>query len=394
MPTMDQLLDDQVQRPELGDQLATTAERKLPVLFHLLDVSRPRAPKPAVQPVDLVSSSPAAQVNRELELELSLAPLSPAPLSPIAEFRVADEPAVSALTSSAAVDQSPEPSTDFVAVPQVTPLVAAETTPAAGTVQMAAPAPKAAPPVSLPATRHINRRKKPAVADDWFAAHGKFIAVAFVLALIGTVYFARTSRRPVKQEEMVRPVAPLIELASVSQLPTTTTTLAASTSPPSLATTSAAVAASPTPATVELHMPTTPAPQVAATNEKQVGSDNLFVFPPNKPDERVAARPESAANASRPAAAATPPATATMPPAYPVTASPPLYAGAATYPQTAAPPLAAASPPNAYQQALSPPGPPLPAAPPAADYGHPSPYQSPDNVARGPRYERTGSGNY
>jgi hypothetical protein len=391
---MDHLLDEQGPRPLHGEGPADADERKLPVLFHLMDVSRRRARQAAVQPADLAACVPAAHAAGAVEPELVLAPLPASPPGPIAEFAALEKPVTNPFIPAASTVPTPETPAIPDPLPAATP-VAVVTAQIAEPVKAEAPKPKAEHSVSLPPVRQANRRQKVAAADDWFAAHGKFIAVAFVLALIGTIYFARTSRRPVKQEEAVRPVAPLIELASVSEQKSTPPSTAASTSAPTLASATVAAPASATPASVELHLPVAPAAQVAATNERRSGSDSLFVFPANKPqDERLAARPETAANASPPASQVTAPTTATMPPAYPVTSSPAIYSAAAAYPQTAAPPLATANPPGAYQAMSPPAGPPLPTVAPAAAYGQSIPYQTPDNVARGPRYEPTGSGHY
>jgi hypothetical protein len=200
---------------------------------------------------------------------------------------------------------------------------------------------------------------------------------------------------------------------------------------------------------VELQAPLTPQPEAASiASDRPASGDNLFHFPAaNRSEERVAARTDVAPASANVAAA--PPntpaaAAASLPAAYPVTNSPSLYQDAASaapsYPQTAAPvfppvqpraggmpfpgvaapPLPAAPPPGAGAGMYSPPGigqapfiapapaiaqaPAMPQAPawqppaiaqaPMGPPPLPAVYQSPETIARGARYERTGSGNY
>jgi hypothetical protein len=264
------------------------------------------------------------------------------------------------------------------------------------------------------------RQKKTSASEDWFASHGKFIAVAFVIALIGTVYLARTNRQqatPVKEEAAVQ--SPLVDLR-----PTAPSQDIA----PARVQTVAAVSDS----KVELQPPSAPPLIASAPQEKSAGADKLFDFPAPPPStkavEHVAARPTSApvsapagtkAEESPAPAAAAPSNTApALTPAYPVTNSPAAYpsttAGPGAYPQTSAPAFQApANPQPNYgnqfpaqpnqQSTLQQPTPQQPApqqsggaggwSPPTSMNGAGS-YQSIDNTARGPRYERTGSGRY
>src|SRR5207237_59065 len=86
----------------------------------------------------------------------------------------------------------------------------------------------AKPQISSPNESHLvtprsqspsRRKPQTPASEDWFASHGKFIAIAFVLALIGTVYFARTNRRKgdgVAAAQLAQPAAPAPSSASKS----------------------------------------------------------------------------------------------------------------------------------------------------------------------------------
>lgn len=399
------------------DRAEVEIDRKLPVLFHLLDVSRPRAAKAPVRPLDLARPS-AGKVTAEVpEPEFSLAPLPasspvtqpifPLPLDHSESLGTSVDRAflfagtlgpAATLGDTGAVAPAEEADAQ-PAEALATPPATTEETPAAPAA-VAAAAPQE--PVSLPSQRPASRRSKATATDDWFAAHGRFIAVAFVIALVGTVFYARRSPRPATdKDDFARPVAPLIELTS------TTDVRSAPAAPPAVEAPPLASTQPPAAATVELHLPvstSSPASPAAPTptnsapalaNDERRSGDNLFVFPAPKPgEERVAARTDLPT-------AESPVSSGAMPPAYPVTSSPALPTNgpvAGQYPQTTYMPPGG-TPPVAYQTvppagAWSPAGPPLPSIPPATGYGAVPDYQTPDNVARGPRYERTGSGNY
>jgi hypothetical protein len=301
-----------------------------------------------------------------------------------------------------------------------------------------------------PRSQTASRRKpKTAASEDWFAAHGKFIAIAFVVALIGTIYFARTSRQQSTATTAATPSrSPATDRNVASDSPATThagsTAPAINTAAEVRLTTPAETITATSESKVDLHPPT--APQLVSgtpADDKPQGKDNLFVFPgPKSPDERVASRGEPTSTGASPAsqqAAPARPAEVTpvarpnppasqpaLSPAYPTNSSPaPVYpvtsAGPASYPLTAAPPLVgpapparAVSPPPSGYPSMPPPSsnpppnyrsqfpmsagtiPPQPQAwsPSAPGGGLPGQSQPLDNTARGPRYERTGSGIY
>jgi len=279
------------------------------------------------------------------------------------------------------------------------------------------------------------RKHKTADSEAWFATHGKYIAIGFVLALIGTIWVARSNRQQSNLGTAASPwKSPLADDRPSEPHASPSITIPAAGSAHSTVLVSAD-------SQVELHPPTT---SHLAAGAKGDGKDKLFDFPAKAPDERVATRPDGgtsdASSSSQKSAAANgverpaPPVTPApsgapaLSPAYPTTspAAPPLsYPAAVTpsgsYPQTSAPPLVgpslpvgppplpAAGYPVAPQGAsgavpdyrsqfpvpagaAAPQPPAWPAAPSGANL--PGQYQPFDNTARGPRNERTGSGNY
>ena len=403
------------------------APRELPILFHLMDVSRPRSAPHTDQPVP-VAEEPAATLPAPAashpDPSLIAAPLAPetvvAPVANHWDDIQLPQPELSRYRLQPQADVAP-PATLQVPVPVA---VAASTPPSESPVAVVAestPEPAAEQPVTPTVATPSNRKSKAPAAEDWFATHGKFIAAAFVLALIATIYLARTNRREVAHEIVTAPVSPLVELEPASPETQPPPHVAAAPAGPLAAPPLAAappVSVSAVPATVELHLPS--APQVASSPaaDQPIGGDNLFVFPATKKaDERVASLPSLPAAQVNPFAPATSqnpaPPTAAVPPVYPVTTSPSLYQNMAApvpnYAPTLSPPaqptgfVAPAS--NFAPQAPAPrangqislPGGPQPQAafsPPAAGVGQPGPYPSQDSIARGPRYERTGPGNY
>jgi len=262
---------------------------ELPILFHLMDVSRPRvaakdalaAPAPAEQPkvAELSSLVTAAA------LDAAASTLA----APATEVKATPPPELSAVSSepvSAEVLDSPFKSISEAAKPasENAPDAKSATESAiAAALESAAHGAQPAVTVTLkPKTVERRQRKTPA-SEDWFASHGKFIAIGFVIALIGTVYYARTNRQqasPSKSE--AAPQSPLVELRP-TEPPTESATKSV--------TTVAAVSDS----KVELQPPSAP-PLIASTptSYKTASADKLFDFPATaKAEQRVAARPST-----------------------------------------------------------------------------------------------------
>jgi hypothetical protein len=383
------------------------------VLFHLRDVSRPRqvkTPTPA-EATPVVAHAP-------VEMASPIVPPFPpvaAPPDELTEFRLQDlelpasklvetrvyEMSLAAERLAASSDAMPENLPSLAkAVETVTQAEA--TSDSASSVDE--PAATASPPT--------HRLKSPPL-EDWFAAHGKFIAAGFVLALCGTVYFARTTRKQGPVASNPAATAPLLAETETALTPTISVPKVESLPPLTAVAESKGRPGAAEESKVELQLPVaTPQDSTAAVAEKPAsGGDSLFVFQPSKRgEERVASLPQvTAASANAPAPPATTDAGPQMPLSYPVTSSPPLYQGTPAagpgYPTHAAPavapppmppgPTPVVPPAAGFQPGVPPQGWPQQSwSPPAAAPPMAGPYQSPQTIARGPRYERTGSGNY
>jgi hypothetical protein len=352
-----------------------TVRPELPVLFHLMDVSRSRPSTTGSKPAAPAAASPAT-LNLPAttsEQEIQQAPVAGDALD---------------VTSAAQPSQSPT-STGIDLAPTNSQI--AEEPATAETVSEAART-KITTHVSLKPKAPDRRGRKTAASEDWFASHGKFIAIGFVVALIGTVYFARTNRQPAS--------LPKADQASQALLgDNEAATAAAETSSATQVKTIAAVSDS----KVELQRPSAPALIANGDAAKLPSSDKLFDFA-GRPEEQVASRPTSRSDVSpspeQPKteeiktlpAATTNPSAPVLAPAYPVTGSP-----GAGYPATRSTPAPANSSATYNNQFVG-----QTTQPPAANPGWTPPggvnttsqNQPLDNTARGPRYERSGSGHY
>lgn len=448
---------------------------QLPVLFHLMDVSRPRPSQAVPMAAESSSSKSAGMPSPDVEPAYpSLAPaasgvlgsesthVAPSILSTSSAFPpiVPLASPESAPAIAPAVEHSPQPATVASSLPSAPETTVSESlTPTALQSSPAGPTDsgfkesaatelvgQAKEPIATATQRSSRRKSKRPASEDWFASHGKFIAVAFVLALLGTIYFARTNRRqPIATAEKSIADAESAQSAndkSFDARPVDRTTGYRVTNNASNFT----PIESPSnngESKAELHPPTTP--QLASADsagDKDSAADNLFVFPAKKGDERMAVRPDTAttgggstiqhptsggATSNGPSGPGASPVATTGPdvtPVYPTTSqpAPPRTNSPATsvYPVTGAPPVVAPaaipapgtsptnqapagaapgySPPNYRSQYPAPTGVNPPSAqawsPPAPGGGLPSQYQPSDTTARGQRYERTGSGNY
>ncbi len=425
--------------------------RELPILFHLADVSRPRAKppeKPMGEPAHILAAveslrSPVEPEAPAVPLVAVAVPEAIAPavesLTPaFAKLEVVSSPAAPAVVVEEPVSLAPA----TVTLP-VTPEIVEKTLPAVmskasetpnadeGAVAAESKPVEPSPPkkdTKKDAVVHpVNLRKKPKTSssEDWFASHGKFIAIAFVLALIATVYFARTNREKTVAKAEPAPQPPLIET-----IPPAKGSGEQNLWPESMTNNSKAAdagaarvqTASATESKVELL-----APQLVSEPTGDKKKDNLFEFAGAKSDERVAARNDETGKAASSAPVLATPAAAAEPTTYPVTSPsasryPVTNPPASAYPATSRPALPAnapVAPPSmppaypgpAYQPAPQPqagpsidyrsqfPAAPAPPAqqqawPPAGYGGQPGSYQPFDNTARGQRNERTGSGTY
>jgi len=463
---------------------ASQSGRELPILFHLVDVSRPRA-----KPVEKMMGEPAhylaaveslrSPVAEETPLVTPPAPVSPAQAEEIPQTvaaeavrlpesvptpEIAAPPLQTQAMTAEVIEVKPvvisevivsEPAVDAEAVREE--LSAAKSTdinPTATPSSTSAKTEVAAPSVNKKETvaHPVNLRKKAktSASEDWFASHGKFIAVAFVVALGATIYFARAKREQATVATNEPAVTPLL----IEKAPAASETKPSNLWPESMVgsskgndgAASRVQTAAATESKVELA-----APEMVAETPDSKRKDNLFEFAAAKNEERVAARSDDSARAAAlPGPAATvaaenisypvtstpasryPVANAPEANAYPTTSAPaspapansaPAYAAPSysaqgySAPNYAAPNLPANAPvappltiqPPANQPAAaggpsidyrsqypSAPAPPAQqqAWPPAGYGGQPGSYQPIDNTARGQRNERTGSGTY
>lgn len=399
--------------------------RELPVLFHLIDVSMPRArPSEPAVPVEPVAEASAA------ELLFANLPATNTPAAvPQPPIPAADE-ASNGETLQVVVAAAVEASAD-----QPLHAAAKNETATHEAATSVVPETSQTPPVTPSSATSGRRKAKTSASEEWFASHGKFIALAFVLALIGTIYFARTNRQ--QPDQSAAAASPTIELAQ---------TPVAFAAPATQVATNKVVehAAGTSQSKVDL-LPPTPTKSSAdtAASSTAPAGDNLFVFPSKANDERMAARPEPVAaqavehagsqGSSPPTLTPSYPTTSTAPPAYPTASTTtPVYptatAPVSSYPVTASPVItnpnvpagpapantstwnappprpAASSVPPGYGSQYQPPAQPSQQqssqwSPPAGSAAYAAPptsggYQPFDNTASGTRYERTGSGNY
>lgn len=387
---------------------------ELPILFHLTDVSRPRAAaKDAV-------ADRTAEPAKTVELLSPVIAPPPAAASATLQAAVVEKAmpfsAPAAVNSEAVAAEVIEPPIELIASgAKLSPGNIAVSKPAAAEepilLEVAESANPATATVTLKPKSAERRQRRTPASEDWFASHGKFLAIGFVVALMGTVYFARTTRQQAtlaKTETATQ--SPLAEHSS-SDSPAATAPIASK---------SIQTVAAVSDSKVELWPPSAPA-LISSTSstEKAGGSDKLFEFPAMaKAEQRVAAKPATGGsepkNEQSPAAPESAAGAAGLAPAYPVTTSPATYPAAgvapSAYPQTAYPQTSAPAlqgPANAapnyrsqfptqppQQPAAPQPSPPTSGWSPPTGGPAPSQYQQMNNTARGPRYEFTGSGRY
>jgi hypothetical protein len=418
MPAMYEVSDG---RPR-GTTSNQTA-RDLPILFHLADVSRPRA-KPEVPPTNLLSEIAAEPSHSQpvIEPEPTLPPVATPALSLPPVFipeptPLSIEPTVQS-EATPTIEASTAPTADSPTVETSTALSATSETVVPETTETETP-----PPAESHAVNLRKQRRKPA-SEDWFTSHGKYIALAFVVALIATVYLARENR----ERNSVAKLEPVSQPLTIELPGATAPTEQQILFPPSTSTASTtsanAVGGTPqTPPATESKVDLL-APQLVAESSSDKKKDNLFEFAAasKSSDDRVATRTDEPAKPTGQSSntmvqnsfvpvtypvttpsTASYPVTSPAPPAYPTTTASTVPVNAPVAP----PPLPSAYPSSAYQPAQTAtfdnrsqyPAATQPATTqnqywtPSGAAPSPS-YPSYDNTARGPRNERTGSGTY
>jgi hypothetical protein len=382
-------------QPRRQAPAASRPPRELPVLFHLMDVSRPRGYAASSQPT--LSEAPA---------EYALSSRLPSPEPPAGEPSVSSSLAAefdlemaASLAETGGMDAAPA-----AAIPANSTKKAAATEGAAeseGASEPASasnaeltnslletPAPVSSDDaVSLRQRAEERQRKRAAAArDDWFSTHGKFIAIGFVICLVATIFLARMQRKPAgppvagkhshhdHDHALPATKAPTKTIKSASaELPVEEPKSGAS---PAVAISGVKPAPAAETSQTALHPPTIP--QLPAQPGGATTTDDSL-FPWSKPgEERVATRTDAPASAAAPSPESQP--------QYPTTTFGGNYQSAS--PSPAAPSIAPVSPGDSiYGPALS--APDAPAYSPSA--GEQPSYPT-TNSASGYRYERTGSG--
>ena len=375
---------------------AQNPPRELQVLFHLMDVSRPKAETCAAVAVEEPKPEPeTAEQASETACET---PCETADLALLATLKAASEP-------QETVAEDPDRAYRLMPAPILEPLPSAfqqheaigeESTeqpeqPQAITVSEPNPPEETAVAVRQRTEPRPRRRPEP-IQEEWLSSHGKIIAIGFTLALICTIYYARTNRRQIavpdaasqRQSDAgarIRQTADadkdtpdiVLEMQSpagqVVSSPAADISNSAPGNTPAIPNTAMEVTKA------DLHSPTIPQlPARGSEISAPAGTgDNLFVWE-NREGQRVAARPElpsaPPANAAAPGPAPSlPPSPPTEPSSYPVT----------NYSSPYQPQPVIQSPQQAGPGASAPSG---------------APSNSQENSTRGYRYERSGSGLY
>ena len=385
------------------------AGREFPVLFHLMDVSRPRVLPPASDPS---------------------VPPEPPHTAVVAPTPIATEPAGPSAPPSGLIEsqQLPQGGTSARVDVPLAKSVAAALSASASTATEASPSTAkdeplqaAISPVARPnavsdnpiaqesATKRPSQRPSatpPArQRNDWFSNQGKYIAIGFVLALVGTIYLARSNRgsgpltvaQPTVHpgeagQQIVKDDAKHATVVGKSKetSPVDTTAGSAVETSPAHLTENSSSQGQPA---ADLHPPTIPQLVREPTATGQPDSSGLFPWS-EQPGNRIATRPAGPQSVAPPQAQ----------PKYPVTpANAPL---SNSYPMTSAansgfvPAPQAPAPAPAVPDYRSPyiPAPPAGQPPTSGQSfvpaGETAPYMPSDNTARGYRYERTGPGPY
>jgi hypothetical protein len=310
--------------------------RELPVLFHLMDVSRPRgysapAATPAVTPpAEFTLGSRLSEPEPERAAKPSVAPPISAnesvTSSLAAEF---DLQMAASLAETGGIDATPvEAKASAAEEPTASGNEAVSGEDGTQTTLETPPPAANEDAVALRERAEERQRKRSAAArDDWFSTHGKYIVIGFVICLAGTVFLARRNAKPTKapiaDKHANHEHAEHDHAKPAVKSPTKTIRSASAEVPveePKSGTSPAAVAAKPAAETSQtaLHPPTIP--QLPAQPESGKSDDGLF--PWKQPgEERVATRTDvpSPAGTATPAPASSPVPQPEAAPQYPTT---------------------------------------------------------------------------
>lgn len=364
--------------------------RELPVLFHLMDVSRPKGY--AAPPPPAFSLGPIAEPHLRHNSSLtSSLPYEPLEAGESFDLETAAELVQTKAYGSLPIDSptpvSQSPGEDSSAVSDSAALDSASDEPIPKSSLETPPLASEEAVTLRQRAEERNRKRQEGKKDDWFRTQGKFIVVGFVVALIVTIYVARNSRKPAAPPVASKPHAHPGPAASTSK--TSTVKQAAAVEAAKITSVRSTTKPTTSEPKTALHPPTIPQLAQQPEANKSPTEQTLFTFS-KRPEERVAVRADAPTTATpgapavSPTAAPPPAATPTLQPQYPSTSYPSTY-------QPVAPPPAYGPPPPAY-------GPPPPAAAPGGPALNPAastmPLYPTTNSASGNRYERTGSGLY
>ena len=374
--------------------------RELPVLFHLLDVSQPPG-FTAARPAEITPESPpkidqpsSAPADESVEAS-AIASVSEA-FDPATAVGLAETSGLgSMLTEPLTGTTGPVPADDVIqsrlddppAIEAPLRITAENQTDAAPAAERSAATSDEAVTLRQRAHERRQKRQKPPGKDDWFSTQGKFILIGFLVALVATIYVARTNRNsaepPVARKPAHQRKAAASKLATESPAPPAAKKSDANlprSSGPATSITSVRPAKNEKSPEGEsrtaLHPPTIP--QLAQEPAPSSPADDSL-FPWAKPEARTATAGDDLRSADlRSATGAQSPAPSTSPP---LGMQPPtLPAQQPQYPSTAYP--------GDYRSPAPPALPSAPAIGPASS----QPSYPTTNSASGYRYERTGSG--
>jgi hypothetical protein len=171
--------------PETREPSAEPA-REIPVLFHLMDVSRQRGKRAKVDEPRVASEFHELVVQPPAEPQAEIPPAQPL-CEPADAFPSA---AAGSDCSLCKTEEAPAPSAEATAEPTIS----AESDTPAETAAEEEASPEAT--VSPRERAEQRRRQRHTVGQPgWFASQGKYLAIGFAVALIGTVIVARMGKR-------------------------------------------------------------------------------------------------------------------------------------------------------------------------------------------------------
>ena len=188
---------------------------EMPVLFQLADLSvqqvkaapLPSVPAPIIPPAPLVEAVvvPAAlpviaPQEEPLHLEVpKFEVLNPEPVVvevPRVELSQAEAPREELIPAAAETENKHAAGGDLVTEPAADSMPSVSATSQTSATDTSPPLEATAPTPRAPTEQRWKSRQPVSAHGDWMRTHGKFIAVAFVIALIATIYMAQNGDEP------------------------------------------------------------------------------------------------------------------------------------------------------------------------------------------------------